>query len=103
MENGVKINNMSENDNIMEQNIAPREVEIVETPPLLKAVGEEQPEYWQCIRYKASTQEKKNWRVSEAVGCFCLVCKTELVSTLPKIRKRLSDTWKKAPTNVIWI
>jgi len=45
---------------------------------LFKAIGVKYPEYWQCIRYIAPTDEQKKWTSREAIGVYCLACKTEI-------------------------
>jgi hypothetical protein len=38
---------------------------------LFAATGVRLPKYWQCIRYIAPSQEKKNWTAGDATGVFC--------------------------------
>ena len=45
---------------------------------LFKATGIRNPEYWQCIRYIAPTEEKKNWKSSDAKGVYCIECKSTI-------------------------
>jgi hypothetical protein len=45
---------------------------------LFAATGVRLPEYWQCIRFIAPSQEKKNWTAGDATGVFCTHCKAKI-------------------------
>lgn len=45
---------------------------------LFKVRGVRHPEYWQCIEYVAPSNEKKEWKASEAEAVFCKECKTTI-------------------------
>ena len=45
---------------------------------LFKASGIQNPENWQCIWYIAPTAEKKSCKSTEAIGVYCMACKSEV-------------------------
>ena len=45
---------------------------------LFKASGTQNPENWQYIRYIAPTGQKKSWKLTEAIGVYCMACKSEV-------------------------
>ena len=46
-----------------------------QTLNLFKPKGVSNPENWQCIYYITPTNEKKNWKTSDRIGLYCIVCK----------------------------
>lgn len=47
-------------------------------PPLFSPARVKTPEYWQCIRYIAPNYEENEWKVQDAIGAYCTLCKIKL-------------------------
>ncbi|XP_040569699.1 E3 SUMO-protein ligase ZBED1 [Lepeophtheirus salmonis] len=56
------------------------------TPPLFNQVRLRRPEYWQCIKLIAPSDERKTWKASDALGSWCTLCDEEVTWTLGNIQ-----------------
>lgn len=45
---------------------------------LFQATGIRNPEYWQCIRYIAPSPALRKWKTKDAIGVYCIVCKSRV-------------------------
>jgi len=66
-----KVTNMSSAEEVCEGGNV--EEDVSQQYNLFKATGVKNPGMWQCMKYIAPTNEKKNWKAKDAIGIYIYI------------------------------